>query len=205
MESVAGVIVAGGAGSRLGGSKPWLTFGDGTLLDAVIARVKPQVTNLALNLADADARKAHERHGMAHPILLDPFGARAGPLGGVLAGLEWLEATKSAAWLASFPGDTPFLPEDLVAQLAAAASTRSPIGAATEQRVHALCALWPVECAQPLRAGLVEGRLRSVMSAIEAFGGRTQLIAADPEAFLNINTAEDLARGEAIRQARNIP
>jgi len=205
LEPVAGIIVAGGAGARLGGSKPWLPFANATLLDAVIARVKPQVIALALNLPDSDVRKAHEGYGADHRLLLDPFGATLGPLGGVLAGLEWLEATKSAAWLASFPGDTPFLPADLVAQLLAAAPSRVPVAAADDIRVHALCALWPVELAKPLREGLKDGRLRSLMSAVEAFGGRTLNVKCDSEAFFNINTPEDLTRAGEITAARRIP
>ena len=54
----------------------------------------------------------------------------AGPLAGILAGLDWAAAhAPDVADVASVPGDCPFLPRDLVARLhaaRAAAGRRSP-------------------------------------------------------------------------------
>jgi molybdopterin-guanine dinucleotide biosynthesis protein A len=198
LEKVAGIIVAGGQGSRIGGAKPLLPFGSGNLLDAVIARALPQVAALAVNIP-ADRDRAYAlRYGDRFPLLPDPIAESVGPLNGVLAGLEWIGRTGAAHWLASFPCDTPFLPLDIVSQLAAASDRHAPAAAKDGQRVHALCALWPVECADVLRRGIEDGSLRSMMSALEAFGGETCLIKSEPDAFFNINTQADLARAEDI-------
>lgn len=205
METVAGVIVAGGAGTRLGGGKPLLPFAGVSLLDAVLARVRPQVGPLAVNAAAADVGLYRERFGAELALLPDAMEPPIGPLGGVLAGLEWVRQTGCADRLASFPCDTPFLPLNLVVQLRAAARMRVPVAARDSERTHALCALWPIECADDLRSGIESGRLRSMMSAIEAFGGQAHVIVCEPDAFFNINTAEDLAAAESINARRRTP
>ena len=46
----------------------------------------------------------------------------AGPLAGVLTGLDWARThAPGCRWVASVPCDAPFLPRDLVARLRAAA------------------------------------------------------------------------------------
>jgi molybdopterin-guanine dinucleotide biosynthesis protein A len=121
-------------------------------------------------------------------ILPDLFAEQLGPLCGVVTGLSWCEAD----WLATFPCDTPFLPRDLVAQLARAAGPR-PVVAKGAQ----VCGLWPRSCLAQLRRGLESGALRSVIGAVEALGGATCEIAAPAHAFFNVNTKDDLA--EALR------
>lgn len=202
MEAIAGVIVAGGAGRRMGATKALLPFANGTLLDAVIARVRPQVGALALNVRAVDRAVYRGRIGAEIPLLADPIEPSVGPLGGVLAGLEWLATTNAAGWLATFPCDTPFLPLDLVAQLHGAARMRAPVAARDSERTHALCALWPAECVNALRSGIESGRLRSMMSAVEALDGHTRNIVCGLNAFFNINTPEDLAAAEEINDRR---
>lgn len=201
MNRVAGVIVAGGKGRRLGGHKPLQTFGDGLLLDAVIARVRPQLAALALNVPPEEADLYRVRYGSALPRLFDPFDAKYGPLGGVLAGLEWAEAGPAFDWLATFPCDTPFLPDDLVSQLLAASRPGAPVMARVGEHTHGLCALWPAGSSPQLRGGIASGALRSMRSALEALAGNWCDIACDEDAFLNINTPEDLARAIAKTHA----
>jgi molybdopterin-guanine dinucleotide biosynthesis protein A len=194
-ESVAGVVLAGGAGSRLGGDKALLPFGGGTLLDAVIARAAPQVSQLAISVSAA--APAHQYRYPQYPLLLDAYPERRGPLAGIVAGLEWLRTLGGPQWLASFPCDSPFLPRDLVAQLMPHASD-APVFARDAERLHGIFALWPLACSESLRAGVESSHLRSVHSAMEELGGKTCLIRAPEYAFFNINTKDDLARAEQL-------
>jgi len=192
------VILAGGEGSRIGGEKALLPFGEGTLLDAVIARVAPQVSQLALNVPKASA-EAYRRRYPDYPLLFDSFAERVGPLGGVITGLAWARALSGAQWLATFPCDTPFLPHDLVAQLMADAGD-APVFAHDGHRQHGICAIWPLTCLEHLREGVEIGHLRSVQSAMKALGAKTCMIEAEAHAFFNINTGDDLARGEELER-----
>lgn len=193
----AGVILAGGAGTRIGGDKALRPFRGQTLIEAVIARVQGQVGELALNVPAVGSEAYHVRFGGHYPLLRDTLAAGTGPLAGVVAGLEWLQARGSAAWLASFPCDTPFLPKDLVAQLMRDAAD-VPVAAQGEGRFQGACAVWPVGCLARLRDGVEKGQLRSLRSALEHLGGTLRDVACAEGAFFNVNTPDDLARAETM-------
>ena len=195
---IPGLVVAGGAASRLGGSKPLLPFHGGTLLDAVIARAAPQVSQLALNVPRTGADEYRTRFPNSS-LLFDSFPEHVGPLAGVIAGLEWARALGDTEWLAMFPCDTPFLPLDIVAQLMRDAHA-APVFAHDGKRLQGLSAVWPLRCLHRLREGVEDGALRSLHSAMEALGGETRMIQGDAHAFFNVNTREDLARAEEIAQ-----
>ena len=78
----------------------------------------------------------------------------AGPLAGILAGLDWAAAhAPDVADLASVPGDCPFLPSDLVARLAAARTeAKTPLACARSgDWRHPVVGLWPVALREDLR------------------------------------------------------
>ncbi len=176
-----GVVLAGGASSRMGAPKPLMAFRGARLIDAVIARARPQVGRLAIDVPRAAAGEY-----LYENVLPDLYGETLGPLCGVVTGLAWLEADL----LATFPCDAPFLPRDLVAQLARHAA---PV-VAREAPVYGL---WPKSALAPLRDGLASGALRSVRGAALALGGRECEVAAGAHAFFNVNTPDDLK--EALR------
>jgi molybdenum cofactor guanylyltransferase len=189
---IAGVIIAGGKGARLGGDKPLRAFGRSTLLDAVIARVRPQVEELALNVS-AVALERYRDCGLE--LLKDGEEGDIGPLAGILAGLEWAER-RGAIWLATFPADTPFLPRDLVSRLLA--SSRGAAAAHDGERLHGLCAIWPVTARAELLRAVREEGVRSLSRAIRQLGGGECVFDSDAHAFFNVNTPKDLAVAERI-------
>jgi molybdopterin-guanine dinucleotide biosynthesis protein A len=192
--NIAGIIVAGGKSSRMGAPKPFLPFGSSTLIGAVIDRVENQVSALALNLTREAERDAAAVYGSRFAFVDDAFGGERGPLGGIVAGLDWLSAS-GADYLATFPCDTPYLPADLVKQLAAQAlkSPFHPIVAIAE-RPQNLCALWPRSALGPLRKGVLDEKFSAVKAALSALDAVSCKIEGDPLDFRNINTPDDLAR-----------
>ncbi len=192
MHRIAGVILAGGKGSRIGGGKPLLPFGDGVLLDAVIKRVRGQVGALTINVPAKEKARYRERFGDALPLISDAFKQGTGPLAGIVASLEWA-ASLPVEWVATFPCDTPFLPDDLVSRLAAARLGTRPVAAEDDSGVQGVCGLWHVSSLASLRCGVESGALRSVVSALTLLDG-TRCRFEDGGAFFNINTQEDLQR-----------
>jgi molybdenum cofactor guanylyltransferase len=169
----------------MGAHKPLMPFDGGTLIDAVIARAGSQVERLAIDVPPALAKDyAYEN------VLPDLFAEQLGPLCGVVTGLSWCEAD----WLATFSCDTPFLPRDLVAQLARHAH-KAPVVARHGGRVHPICALWPKSALPGLRAEIA--RFRTMRTTLQAFGAVECEIAAPAHAFFNVNTKDDL--DEALR------
>ncbi len=199
MMIVAGIVLAGGLARRMGGGDKGLRpVGGRPILERVIERARPQVAALALN-ANGDAQRFA---ALGLPIVPDDVADNPGPLAGILAGMEWAAiAIPEAGYLASFAGDTPFLPPDLVPRLAAALTRGGAemACAASGGRLHPVFGLWPVAARADLRRALVEEGVR----AVEAWARRHRLAVVEFSAvpldpFFNVNTADDLAEAERI-------
>ena len=195
--NVAGVLLAGGLSKRMGGGDKCLrALGGRTLLERVIERARPQVSALVLNANGDPARFAS--YGL--PVTADAVKGFAGPLAGVLTGLEW--AARNAPeceWVASFATDAPFLPTDMVQRMvdALAAEHAEMACAASGGRAHPVFGLWPVSLADALRRALVAEEVRKV----DVWTARYRLIEvefpAEPiDPFFNANRPEDLEAAE---------
>ena len=199
MSAPLGVVLAGGQATRMGGGdKGLLTLKGETLLDRVLARLSPQVSDVALNANGDSARFA----GYGLPVLPDSVTGYAGPLAGVLAGLDWA-AAQGADKIVTAAADTPFFPCDLVPRLLLAAEGMEHplvLAATPDERRgtarHPTFGLWPVALRDDLRDAL-DGGLRKVVIWTEKHEGREALF-NDEAAFFNVNTPEDLARAEAM-------
>lgn len=199
--STAGIILAGGRATRMGGGdKGALVLGGRTLFDRVIDRLGPQVDALALNANGAGSRLME--YGL--PVLADSVPDRPGPLAGVLAGLDWA-AGQGHSHVITVAADTPFFPPDLARRLQAAAEkTNTPIAlAATHEdgRLvrHPTFGYWPVALRDDLRAALAHG-VRKVVLWTDRHGAATALFPDD--VFFNINTQDDLAAAEQMLNAQ---
>lgn len=198
-EAVLGLLLAGGQGRRMGGvDKPLQTMDGRPLLGHSIERLRPQVGTLVINANGDPVRFA--QFGL--PVVADGVGGFAGPLAGILAGLEWAaEHAPACGWLASFATDAPFVPTDLVARLAAAVDTQgADIGCAMSGgRTHPVFGLWPVRLAAELRRALVDEDIRK----IDRWSARYRVAyaewpAAPLDPFFNVNTAEELSQAERL-------
>lgn len=190
------VLLAGGKGSRMGAGpeKPLRLLAGRPLLSHVIARVAPQVSAMVLNANSDPARFA----GFGLEVVPDGVPDQPGPLAGILAGMRWAEA-RGGTDVLSVPTDTPFLPHDLLARLAAARLTDGvPIAcAASGGAVHPVVGLWPVHLADRLEADLAAGQ-RRVRAWAAMFGVASAMFdTGTPDPFFNINHPEALA--EAAR------
>jgi molybdopterin-guanine dinucleotide biosynthesis protein A len=194
-----GLVLAGGLARRMGGGdKALLDIGATTILARVLDRLGPQCSRIALNANGDPARFAFT--GL--PVVLDNVPGFAGPLAGILAGLDWAAAhAPETAFIASVPGDCPFLPRDLLARLhAARIAAGTPLACARSgEWRHPVVGLWPVGLRADLRKALVEEGLRK----IEVWTARHGVAIAEwpdqpVDPFFNVNTPEDVARAQSI-------
>lgn len=190
---ITGIVLAGGKGRRMstdgtGVNKALTPFNGQPMVAHVIERLRPQVGQLLLNVNQDEA--LFKQFDL--PLISDAVGGFAGPLAGLHAGLT----AATTDWVITAPCDSPFVPTDLVARLALAAS---------EQH----CQLAVVSTngrSQPVFT-LVQRALTENLAAFLAGGGRKidawyapLSVAVVPfendNAFRNINTPDDLARFE---------
>ncbi|WP_207455404.1 molybdenum cofactor guanylyltransferase MobA [Azospirillum sp. SYSU D00513] len=198
---IAGVLLAGGLSRRMGGGdKSLRTLGGRTILERIVAVARPQVDALVLNANGDPARFA----GFGLPVAADVVEGYAGPLAGVLTGLEWAKANvPDAEWVASFATDAPFLPGDLVARMRAVAKAEGAdlVCARSGGRDHPVFGLWPVRLADDLRRAMEEG-----VRKVDVWTARHRLafvdFGTDPiDPFFNTNRPEDLEEAERLLAA----
>lgn len=196
---IAGIVLAGGRATRMGGGdKGLLNVGGQRLIDHVIDRLTPQVGAVAIN-ANGDPARLSE---FGLPVLPDSLPDHPGPLAGVLAGLDWA-AGQGADAIVTAAADTPFFPRDLATRLAAHAGpsglclAASPDETGTLRR-HPTFGLWPVALRDDLRAALMGG-LRKIVLWTQAHGAGLAVFDSVPfDPFFNVNTPEDIALANAL-------
>ncbi len=196
-----GLVLAGGLARRMGGGdKARIEIGGVTILDRVLATLSGQCAGMIIN-ANGDPKRFEDTGLIVVPDTVPDF---AGPLAGILAGLDWLAMQDSGIeWMVSVPGDCPFLPDDLVERLHRARrqmGTGVPLACARSgQWRHPVVGLWPLALREDLRAALTQEDLRK----IEVWTARHGVAHADwpdepVDPFFNVNTPEDAARAERI-------
>ncbi|NRG18345.1 molybdenum cofactor guanylyltransferase MobA [Rhizobiales bacterium] len=205
--NVVGCVLAGGLARRMGGGDKTLKKLAGRpMLAHVIERLSPQVRRVMLNANGDPDRFSH----FGLPVEADPVEGFAGPLAGVLAGLEWVKANEpDAEFVVSVAGDTPFFPGDLVTRLLSSGlSPRDIVLARSDEGMHPVFGLWPVSVTDDLRDFLENGETRKVLAFVDRHPNRsarfdavsTETDTFDP--FFNINTPEELEIAEALYRGK---
>jgi len=196
---IVGLLLAGGQSRRMGGGdKALRLIGGVPLLDRVIERMRPQVETLVLNANGDPARFA----GFGLPVVPDSVPDYAGPLAGVLAGLDWTaEHRPDCAYVVSVATDAPFLPRDLVSRLVRGMenSAADLACAASGGQPHPVIGLWPVRLREDLRRAVADETIRKV----DVWTARHRLtivpFPSEPlDPFFNANRPEDLMTAAAL-------
>ncbi len=205
MEEAFGLVLAGGLARRMGGGdKALIRIGNQTILQRALARLTPQVSGIVLNANGDPERFA----AFGLPVVADSVPDFAGPLAGILAGLDWVAANRPRIeWIVSVPGDCPFLPRDLVAKLHAARTAENkPLACAhSGDWRHPVVGLWQVALREDLRHAITMENLRK----IEVWTARHGVALADWPAepvdpFFNVNTPEDVEKATTLAALERI-
>ena len=156
--TVAAVILAGGASSRLGGTdKTRLPIAGASVLERVL-RAAPVGRRIVVGPSGEDGDELAARHG-ARFVLEDP--PRSGPLAALARGVEEFSEGDDGATVLVLGGDMPMLRPETLRALAArsAASGRVVALEAEDGHLQFLGAAWPL------------GRLRAALAETEHAGG----------------------------------
>jgi molybdopterin-guanine dinucleotide biosynthesis protein A len=193
------VILAGGLARRMGGGdKPLKTIRGKTILDRVIDCVRPQTSAITLN-ANGDPQRFAQ---WSLPVVADSIEGFAGPLAGVLAGMDWAaEHAPEAEFVLSVAADCPFLPNDLAVKLESAreAASADICVAHSGGQAHPVIALWRVALRDELRHALVEENMRKIDRWTARYRMASVEWPSEPvDPFFNANTPEDIAEAERL-------
>ena len=196
-----GLVLAGGLARRMGGGdKARIKIGHSTIIDRVLATLSGQCVDIIIN-ANGDPKRFEDTGCVVVPDSVPDF---AGPLAGILAGLDWLaEQNNGVEWMLSVPGDCPFLPDDLVERLHAGAAQNGRRRAAGLRPLRRMAP----SGGRPVAAGaareFAQGAVEEGLHKIEVWTARHGVAIADwpdqpVDPFFNVNTPEDAARATRI-------
>ena len=185
-------------GERGKNDKALLQLDGKPILGHVIERLRAQVGAIVINANGDPARFAE----FGLPVAADPVDGFAGPLAGVLAGLDWAaENAPDAKWVVSIACDTPFFPDDMVARMRASveAERADMACAASGGRHHPVFGLWPVSLRGDLRTALVDEEIRKVDRWTARYKLAVTEFPSEPfDPFFNANRPEDLEEAERL-------
>jgi molybdopterin-guanine dinucleotide biosynthesis protein A len=193
-EDITGLVLAGGRATRMGGVDKGLQNHHGMPLALHgVLRLQRQVGAVMVNAN----RNLAAYEAMGVPVWPDAVPDYAGPLAGMLAGLEHCQTP----WLLTVPCDTPDFPEDLALRLGRAAAEADADIAMAATREHGELRTQPVFCL--LRAMLMEDLMAAVQGGerkIDRWTARHRCVTVefdDAAAFVNANTLDELQRLQA--------
>lgn len=179
---LAGSLIAGGRSRRFGRDKAVAELGGARLADLSLAVLRAGCERLVVAGPEALAASLGLEAAADAPDLT------GGPAAGIASAMSWARG-QGCTHLVTVPCDTPALPADLVAQLAAAAA-EAPVVAAHAERPHPLCAIWDVDLLQGLRERLAASH-PPMRQLVDLMGG-LWLRFPDERAFVNLNTQAEL-------------
>ena len=175
---VLGAILAGGAGTRVGGAKASLELCGRPLIAYPIAAMREAGLDLVVvakrdtPLPDLDVPVVHDTSSVLHP------------LAGVLAALE-----HAGGPVLVVGTDMPDLPPQLLRRLADADESADVVVATAGGQLEPLCARYSPSAREALERALAdEAPLRATVAALNPLE-----IATDAAAVRNVNTPDDLA------------
>ena len=186
------MILAGGASRRFGSPKGLARLNGERLIDIVRARLRQQISGpIAVSTAQTGSFA-----DLGYALVPDRHIGQPGPLAGLYAAMHWA-GTRGYGNVVTVPVDVPFLPLDLITKLR---SVSSPAIAASGDRAHPVCGVWPIAVKDDLNAQIGGG-----MRAAHAWADHCKATAvhfadnsAGRDPFFNINTPEDLAKAQSF-------
>jgi molybdopterin-guanine dinucleotide biosynthesis protein A len=191
-NTITGLVLAGGRGSRMGGvDKGLQPFQGEPLVAHALRRLRPQVAALAIS-----ANRHLDRYAAYDvPVWPDPLPDFPGPLAGMLSGLQHAHTP----WLLAVPCDAPRFPLDLAVRLQRAAQEQNAEIAlpVTDRAQPAFCLLATTlrdSLASFLRSG--QGKVQLWMDQHRCVQVPFDLSGDDPLAFANLNTLDELRQLE---------
>lgn len=181
------VVLAGGEGRRMGGSKPLRRLGRTTLIGRALELARDYSPMVAVAVRD-DSQVA----GAVDVLMLLDDPKLPGPLAGLASALG-LARGQGAPAVLTIPCDAPRLPADLAVRLQAALGPMSDVAVASSGgRLHPVCALWRVGVLDALPTYVASGSA-SLTGLAGAVGmSVVEWPAGERDPFANANTPDEL-------------
>ena len=197
-NNLCAVILTGGRSTRMGGGvKSIIKFNNKTIFDRIFENLQKQVNKIIISSNDSENLFAKYNVD----IIKDSFEGFQGPLAGIHATMEWINKnTPYIKWLVTVPGDTPFLPKNLLKKLLRKTenSNHKIVIAKSNGRTHPIIGIWHLDLFQSLKINLNSGNRKIIDWASQHSLGYVEFNNSKYDPFFNINYNEDLIQAKEI-------
>jgi molybdopterin-guanine dinucleotide biosynthesis protein A len=196
-KEVPAVILSGGQSRRMDRKdKALLHIEEKTLLDISIDRLSSQAHRVAINTNSN--HNEYTTYGL--PVLKDEIKGFLGPLAGVFTAMKWADSLgyKNVATVAV---DTPFFPENLLAELckkmeesssdivfASSASLREK-----KKVIHPVFGLWKTHLLKDLKVEIEKGVRKVTLWSSKHKTSSVHFFHDIFDPFFNVNTPDDIS------------
>ena len=199
MNNMLALIMIGGQSKRMGGGiKSFIEFNDQSIFDRILERTKPQIKKIVINCNENNEKLKKYKL----PIIKDLKNGYLGPLAGIHTGLSWLNKNEpQIEWLITLPGDTPFIPSNLISNFKKKMTSKFKIILAqSEKKTHPIIGAWHKSLISSLNNSLNNGT-RKILDWAELHPlGFIKYKCNNYDPFFNINTQEDVKKAIIIEK-----
>ena len=198
-NTMVALIMIGGQSTRMGGGvKSLIKFNNKNIFDRILKSIKPQIQNIIINCNKE--KLGLEKYKI--PIIKDIKKGYLGPLAGIHAAMNWMKKNEPGIeWLVTLPGDTPFIPNDLISRFDYKISPNIKIILAkSNDKIHPIIGAWHISLFKDLDMQIDSG-VRKILSWVELHPTdyvNYEFNNFDP--FFNINSKEDVSIAEQIEK-----
>ena len=190
-SKILALLMIGGQSKRMGGGiKSFIEFNNKTLIDRILDRIKPQIKNIIINCNDENKKLINYKI----PIIKDLKKGYLGPLAGIHSAMNWIINNEpQIEWLVTLPGDTPFIPHNLISCFQKKISLESKIILAqSNNKTHPIIGAWHISLLSSLDSQLDKG-VRKIMSWAQLHQiDYINYSVKNYDPFFNINRKEDI-------------
>ncbi len=193
----------GGKSSRMGGGiKSFKKFNNKYIFDRIFEKISIQTDNIIINInKDKNLLYAYKK-----PIFEDNIKGHLGPLAGIHAAMLYIEKKMPAInWLITVPGDTPFIPNNLIERLykSARKNNKKIVMAESNYKVHPTIGIWNIQLLKSLEKSLKNGERKIILWAKKHELGYENFKQNHYDPFFNVNYEADLSLAEEIEDKIN--
>ena len=201
-QEICASILIGGKSSRMGGGiKSLIKYNNRTIFDRIYQKLNLQIKNIIINTNET--KKELIEYNL--PLVEDKISGHLGPLSGIHSSLIWInKKMKRIKWLISIPGDTPFIPNNLVEKLylKAVNNKKEIVMVKHDNKIHPVIGIWDVKLLNSIENNLLneEGERKIILWAKNHNLDYVEIIEKNYDPFFNINTKNDLFIAKEIEE-----
>ena len=191
-------ILVGGKSTRMGGGiKSLKKINNVKIIEKIYNIIINQNKNIIIN-SNINNKNIES---FKKPIIKDAIKGYLGPLAGIHASLKWFKLNnKDIKWLVSVPGDTPFLPSNLITNLYknVTKNKKQIVLAKSNNNIHPVIGIWDVKLLHSLEKYLESGERKIILWAKKHKIGFEEFKEKNYDPFFNINYKEDIYKANKI-------